>query len=180
MSDNDSKTIWTIGHSTHPLEEFIRMLNAFEIATLVDIRAFPGSRRYPHFKKESLELFLPQHNIRYIHMVELGGRKKPVKDSHNTKWRNEAFRGYADYMETPVFISAVQRLEEIATKTKTVYMCSEAVWWSCHRALVSDYLKINGWTVVHIMSENKAQGHPYTSAASVVNGKLSYRGNELF
>lgn len=177
MSD---KTIWTIGHSTHTAEEFIRMLDAFAIKTLVDIRTFPGSRRYPHFNKESLEKLLPQHNIEYIHMRELGGRRKPVKNSHNTAWRNEAFRGYADYTETTAFANAIHQLENIALKNRTAYMCSEAVWWRCHRSLVSDYLKIKGWTVMHIMTANKAEEHPYTSAAHIVGGKLTYKANELF
>lgn len=175
-----NNTIWTIGHSTHPFDEFTQMLDAFSIKTLVDIRTFPGSRRYPHFNKEALEASLPQHGIRYIHMPDLGGRRKPVKNSHNTAWKNESFRGYADYMETPEFKQAIKRLESIANENNTAYMCSEAVWWSCHRSLVSDCLKIKGWTVLHIMSENKTQEHPYTSPARVIDGKLSYRSNELF
>lgn len=173
-------TIWTIGHSTHTLDEFTAMLHAFGIATLVDIRTFPGSRRYPHFNKKSLENSLPEKGVRYIHMVELGGRRKPVKDSHHTAWKNEGFRGYADYMETTEFKQGIKRLEEMAYEQNTAYMCSEAVWWSCHRSLVSDYLKIKGWTVLHIMSEHKTQEHPFTSVARIVDGKLTYRSNELF
>ncbi|MBO9570931.1 MAG: DUF488 domain-containing protein [Chitinophagaceae bacterium] len=180
MSEPKKHTIYTIGHSTHPIQEFITMLKAFNIEVLVDIRTYPGSRRYPQFNREALEASLQQNNIRYIHMLALGGRRKPVKDSHNTAWRHEAFRGYADYMETNEFKKGIQQLENIALKERTVYMCSEAVWWSCHRSLVSDYLKIHGWKVLHIMSATKTQEHPYTSASHIINGELSYRGNELF
>jgi uncharacterized protein (DUF488 family) len=172
--------IWTIGHSTHPLDEFIGILKSFGIELLADIRNFPGSRRYPHFNKEALEKSLPEHGIRYVHLKELGGRRKPVINSRNTAWRHEAFRGYADYMETNAFKSAIEDLKEFALQYRTVYMCSEAVWWSCHRSLVSDYLKIDGWEVMHIMGRGKEQIHPYTSAAKIVDGKLSYAANELF
>lgn len=180
MSEETNKIIWTIGHSTHSLEEFIEMLKAFGIEELVDIRTFPGSRRYPHFNKESLEDVLPHNNIRYLHMKELGGRRKPAKDSQNTAWKNEGFRGYADYMETPEFENAIKQLQNIALEIRTAYMCSEAVWWSCHRSMVSDYLKIKGWQVLHIMSKEKVQEHPFTSVARIVDGKLTYKANELF
>jgi uncharacterized protein (DUF488 family) len=175
-----SKTIWTIGHSTRSLEEFVALLHAFEIHTLVDIRNYPGSRRYPHFNKEALEVSLPVNTIGYLHLKELGGRRRPVPDSVNTAWRNEAFRGYADYMETDEFLRAAERLQTIAEKDRTAYMCSEAVWWSCHRALVSDYLKSKGWTVMHIMDVRKATEHPYTKPATLVNGVLSYHQPGLF
>jgi uncharacterized protein (DUF488 family) len=165
-------TIYTIGHLTHPLEEFMAMLTSFEIETLVDIRSFPGSRRYPHFNKELLEQSLASVHIKYIHLRELGGRRKALPDSHNTEWQNPAFRGYADYMETDDFKKAITHLEEIASKSRTVYMCSEAVWWRCHRSLVSDYLKANGWTVLHIMGIGKSEEHPYTVVAREKQEKL--------
>ena len=172
------KTIYTIGHSTRSLEEFVELLNSFKITLLADIRNYPGSKRYPHFNKEALEVELPKYGIRYIHFKALGGRRKPVKDSKNNAWRNSAFKGYADYMETPEFKASITELEELALIENTAYMCSEAVWWRCHRALVSDYLKIIGWNVLHIMALNKADEHPYTSAATVSNGRLSYRQKE--
>jgi uncharacterized protein (DUF488 family) len=174
------KTIWTIGHSTHPLEEFIEMLRSFEIRLLVDIRNYPGSKRYPHFNKEALQQSLPANGIEYLHLKELGGRRKPVADSVNTRWKNTAFRGYADYMQTKDFRNAMKLLEEKAGQQRTAYMCSEAVWWSCHRALVSDWLKIRGWKVMHIMAKGKANEHPYTSAALVVDGELHYDEPGLF
>jgi uncharacterized protein (DUF488 family) len=168
------KTIWTIGHSTRPLVEFLDMLKSFQIEKVADIRSFPGSKRYPHFNKEALEVLLPENNMKYIHILDLGGRRKARRDSINTGWRLAAFRGYADYMESDAFIKAIKEIELLAGKERTAYMCSEALWWRCHRSLVSDYLKIRGWTVMHIMGPGKAQEHPYTSAAEIADGQLSY------
>jgi len=167
-------TIYTIGHSTHPIEVFISMLQSFSIQLVADIRNYPGSRRYPQFNKDNLENSLQQACIKYIHLKELVGRRKPLPNSINTNWRNEAFRGYADYMQTDEFKNAVAKLEDLASTQRTAYMCSEAVWWRCHRALVSDYLKVRGWKVMHIMGVGKSEEHPYTSAAKVVNGKIMY------
>jgi uncharacterized protein (DUF488 family) len=174
------KIIFTIGHSNHPVEEFVSLLNSFGISMLVDVRNFPSSKRYPHFNKETLETLLSEKEIDYLHLKELGGRRKPVVDSVNTRWRNTAFRGYADYMETEDFKNSVLILEEIASKQPTAYMCAEAVWWSCHRALISDYLKVRDWKVMHIMSKGKATEHPFTSAARVVKNQLRYDDPELF
>jgi uncharacterized protein (DUF488 family) len=175
-----NRIIWTIGHSTHSLEELLAMLDSFSIRTLVDIRNYPGSRRYPHFNKEVLEVSLPAKGIQYIHLKDLGGRRRPVQNSLNTAWHNEAFRGYADYMESKEFTEAIKKLEAVADKDPTAYMCSEAVWWSCHRALVSDYLKSKGWTVMHIMDVAKATEHPYTKPAKIVDGNLCYHQPGLF
>lgn len=174
MAQTNQKIVWTVGHSTHSIEEFIDMLRSFQIECLVDIRMFPGSRRYPHFNKDALQFSMTDANITYHHIVELGGRRKTKPDSKNTGWRLAAFRGYADYMETESFRNGIQVLKEIASKQRTVYMCSEAVWWSCHRALVSDYLKVEGWTVMHIMGHGKAQEHPFTKPAKNISGTLSY------
>lgn len=175
-----NNTVWTIGHSTHSLEEFVAMLHSFQIKMLVDIRNYPGSRRYPHFNKDALEISLPLNNIQYRHLKELGGRRKSVENSINTAWRNEAFRGYADYMQTNEFKQAIEKLETIAYKQLTAYMCSEAVWWSCHRSLVSDYLKWKRWTVMHIMGVHKATEHPYTKPARIVDDILRYDERGLF
>ena len=169
-----NKTIWTIAHSTRSFEDLLEMLHSFQIEMLVDIRSYPGSRRYPHFNKEALEISLPQNNIQYTHLKMLGGRRKVNPNSKNTTWRNIAFRGYADYMETDDFKKGIEELETIAIKKRTVYMCSEAVWWRCHRSMVSDYLKARGWKVMHIMNTGKAEEHPYTAPARIVNGELSY------
>ena len=169
-----NKTIWTIGHSTRSFEELAAMLLSFKIELVADIRNFPRSRKFPQFNKDALEITLPQNNIQYIHLKDLGGRRKVNTDSKNTAWRHLAFRGYADYMETTAFKDGIKYLEKIALKQRTAYMCSEAVWWRCHRSMVSDYLKVNHWTVMHIMGIGKEQEHPYTAPARIVNGQLSY------
>jgi len=170
----ENKTIWTIGHSTHSFEEFGLMLQAFNIELVADVRTYPGSRKFPQFNKEALEIALPQTGIQYVHLKDLGGRRKADPDSKNTAWRHAAFRGYADYMETSAFKEGIKALIKSALNQRTAYMCSEAVWWRCHRSLISDYLKVQGWKVMHIMSINKAEEHPYTTPARIVNGKLTY------
>ena len=169
-------SLWTIGHSTLSIEDFISKLKSFEIQVLADVRSYPGSRRYPHFNREKLNTSLADSGIRYEHFPELGGRRRTRPDSLNIAWRNESFRGYADYMETDEFRAGIDRLLNIATTQRTAIMCSEAVWWRCHRSLISDYLKVKGIEVNHIMSIGKAEPHPFTSAAGVVDGELSYRG----
>ena len=168
------KTIWTIGHSTRTLDELVEMLHSFKIEMIVDIRSYPGSRRYPHFNKEALEISLPENSIQYFHLKELGGRRKVNPHSKNTAWRHAAFRGYADYMETDAFKEGIEELEKIAVQQRTSYMCSEAIWWRCHRSMVSDYLKAGGWKVMHIMGIGKAEEHPYTAPARIVDGALTY------
>jgi uncharacterized protein (DUF488 family) len=173
---NNQLSIWTIGHSTRPIEELIQILQSFRIDTLIDVRSFPGSRRYPHFNKENLQSSLASAKIDYLHLPELGGRRKTRPDSLNVAWRNESFRGYADYMETPQFAAGIERLMQLARSQRIAIMCSEAVWWRCHRSLISDYLKVSGVDVMHIMAAEKSETHPFTSAATIVDGQLSYRG----
>ena len=167
---------WTIGHSTHSLKELVEALRSFEISVLVDVRSYPGSRRYPHFNREQLRVSLAATGIEYQHFPELGGRRPARPDSPNMTWRNKMFRGYADYMETDEFRGGIARLLEVARTSRTAIMCAEAVWWRCHRSLISDYLKANGVEVIHIMAEGKSEPHPFTSAARIVNGQVSYRG----
>ena len=168
--------IWTVGHSTRSGEEFTRILKAHEIEVLMDVRTFPGSRRYPQFNKGELEGALNKIQIRYLHEPRLGGRRTPKPDSQNTAWRNAQFRGYADHMETEDFKSGVQELLELSSEKRVAVMCAEAVWWRCHRSLIADYLKAEGHEVVHIVDEKKTEEHPFTSAANLVDGKISYRG----
>lgn len=170
----ENNLIWTIGHSTRTIEELLNMLKSFNIELIADVRHYPGSRKYPHFNKESLEVSLHENNIGYVHLVDLGGRRKPHPDSKNTSWRNTAFRGYADYMETDAFHRGMTELTSEALKRRTACMCSEAVWWRCHRSMIADYLKAQGWKVMHIMEAGKAQEHPYTAPATIVDGKLTY------
>lgn len=172
--------IWTIGHSTRNIDVFISLLEENGIKLLADVRSWPGSKRYPQFNKETLAEFLSARGIRYEHLPELGGRRKPNADSRNTAWRNASFRGYADHMETEEFRNGVERLLALAREAgSTAIMCAEAVWWRCHRALISDYLKVRGVEIMHILATNKIEAHPFTSAARIVNGELSYRAESL-
>jgi len=169
--------IWTIGHSTRTIDEFISLLEENEIKLLADVRAWPGSKRYPHFNKDALAESLSAQEIRYEHFPELGGKRKSKPDSHNNAWRNASFRGYADYMETEQFQKGIERLLDVAANAgPTAIMCAEAVWWRCHRSLVADYLKVRGVEVLHVLGANKVDPHPYTPAARIVNGELSYEG----
>ncbi len=167
--------IWTIGHSTRTIDEFISLLKENEINLLVDVRAWPGSKRYPQLNKDALAESLNAHGIRYEHFPELGGKRKSKPDSRNTAWRNASFRGYADYMETEQFQKGIERLLDVVAEAgPTAITCAEAVWWRCHRSLIADYLKARGVKVLHVLGANKVEPHPYTSAR-IVNGELSYR-----
>jgi len=169
-----SAMVWTIGHSTRQLEEFLGLLAQSGIQALVDVRSFPGSRRYPQYGRAALEASLGARGIAYYWMPALGGRRRASPDSPNTAWRNAAFRGYADYMGTPEFALGLQQLLEVASKSRTVIMCAEALWWRCHRALIADAICVRGIEVVHIIDGQHEAVHPMTSAARIVQGKLSY------
>lgn len=170
------KTIWTIGHSTRTFEAFYELLHSQRITLLIDVRRFPGSRKWPHFAKENLCQLLEGKGIAYKHMEDLGGRRKIDPASENTAWRNPSFRAYADYTETQAFQQALNNLMAEASKSKTAIMCSEAVWWRCHRSIISDCLTVMGWEVLHILSNTKVSRHTYTSAANVRDGSLNYKG----
>ena len=152
-------TIWTVGHSTRSGEEFGQILSAHGIEVLVDVRSFPGSRRYPQFNRAALAESLASIGIRYRHEPRLGGRRTPRADSHNTAWRNASFRAYADHMETDDFRKGVEDLLELAASARVAVMCAEALWWRCHRRLIADYLKTEGHAVIHILDKNKTQEH---------------------
>ena len=168
--------VWTIGHSTQPVESFLDALAANAIALLADVRRFPGSRRHPQFSREALARSLASRGIDYAHYEALGGRRQPRVDSHNTAWRNASFRGYADYTETPEFNRAIGALLAEAATRRVALMCAEMVWWQCHRALIADYLKARDHEVTHIGAGGKTEPHPFTSAARIVDGRLSYQG----
>ena len=174
MNTIKKHTIYTIGHSTHSIEEFIAMLQAFDIKIVADIRSLPVSNKFPQFNQDNLKIALEEVGIQYLHLTDLGGRRKAKKDSKNTSWKNISFRGYADYMETEQFENAVQNMEAIAEEETLAYMCSEAVWWRCHRSMVSDYLKAKNWEVFHIMGVGKVQEHRYTEPARIVKNKVLY------
>lgn len=168
--------IHTIGHSIHPQEAFASLLQAHGIRQLADVRLIPQSRRQPHFCRDSLDLFLRLHRIAYRHFPELGGRRRPRADSANTAWREEAFRGYADYMGTPVFERAIESLIQFSGGASSVVMCAESVWWRCHRRLLSDALVVRGVAVFHILSAAAAKPHELSEFARVEHGRLTYPG----
>lgn len=175
-------TIYTIGHSTRDLADFSRALQAHDIFLLEDIRAFPMSRRYPHFNREHLEMWLPEIGSEYVWEKDLGGRRDrqmPDDQSPNVALRNPAFRNYADYMLSSRFSEAIQRLLERSEKTNTVIMCAEYVYFRCHRMLVSDYLVSHGHTVYHILDEKTPTPHKLSQDARIVDDRLIYRGDYL-
>lgn len=174
MPDEKANKIWTIGHSTRDLDVFVEMLQSFSIKQLVDIRSLPGSNKFPQYNQEAFSKSLEKNGIKYSYLKKLGGRRKPSAESTNTIWRNKSFRAYADYMDTDSFSEGLNKLEELAKQENTAMMCSEAVWWRCHRSMVSDKMKSEGWKVMHIMDVGKATEHPYTKPASIVDGKLVY------
>jgi uncharacterized protein (DUF488 family) len=172
--------LYTVGHSTRSLDDLIETLQAHSIQTVVDIRAFPMSRRLPQFNRESLEKSLPVAGIHYVWMKALGGyRKKSREDSPNTGLRNASFRNYADYMLTTEFESAMAELVALAEGSRTAYMCAERVYFRCHRMLVSDWLVAHGHEVMHIDGTGSVKPHSLTAEARMIGGELIYRGDRL-
>ncbi len=167
-------TLWTIGHSTRSSEEFLALLTAQESSRLVDVRRFPGSRRYPHFHSDALAESLTDAGIEYRHLPTLGGRRTARRDSPNDGWKNAGFRGYADYMETEEFQAALRELITLASGSRTVIMCAEAVPWRCHRSLVADALVTRGWEIVHIMGPGQVHHHRLTAFAVLQGERLRY------
>ena len=173
-------TLYTIGHSTRPLDDLIEALHAHQVETLVDIRAFPMSRRLPQFNRDSLEKTLTAADVRYVWMKALGGyRKKILEESPNIALRNESFRNYADYMLTPEFEQAMAELIALAASSRTTYMCAERLYFRCHRMLVSDWLIAHGDEVLHIDGTGPVKPHVLTAEARMVDGRLIYRGDRL-
>ena len=173
-------TLYTIGHSTRTIDELIVALRAHQIQTLVDIRAFPMSRRLPQFNRESLEKSLGEAQIRYLWMNALGGyRKKILAESPNIALRNQSFRNYADYMLTAEFERAMAELVALAEHSRTAYMCAERLYFRCHRMLVSDWLVAHAHEVLHIDDAGPAKDHPMTAEARMIDERLIYRGDRL-
>ena len=173
-------TLYTIGHSTRTLDEFLEALQAHSIQTLVDIRSFPMSRRLPHFNRESLEKTLPEAGIRYVWMKELGGRRKKIRDdSPHLALRSPSFRNYADYMLTEEFRAAIADLIKLANEGPTAYMCAERVYFRCHRMMVSDWLVGHGHQVLHIDGTAPAKPHNLMTEAHFVDDQIIYRGDRL-
>ncbi|MBI5670728.1 MAG: DUF488 domain-containing protein [Chloroflexi bacterium] len=166
--------VLTIGHSTHPIETFIAMLQASGVKQLVDVRTVPRSRRNPQFNRDTLPDSLNAVGITYLHLPGLGGLRRPQPDSINTGWQNESFRGYADYMQTDEFEQNLNRLIAIAGRSLTAIMCAEAVPWRCHRSLIADALLVRGIPVEDIMSLTKRQPHRLTPFAQVDGARITY------
>ncbi len=172
-------TVWTIGHGTKPLTDFLALLRAHGIRVVADVRSLPHSRRSPHFSRQPLGEALAAEGIGYQHLPQAGGLRKPRPDSRNTGWKDDAFRGYADYMETPEFAAGLRDVIDAARQVPTVLMCAESDWRHCHRGLLSDALKAAGARVLHITSDAEPQEHPYTRPARIVAGRLTYADPEL-
>ena len=168
------RIIYTIGHSTHPIEEFIALLQARNIKMLVDVRTVPRSRHNPQFEAGALRASLHEAGIDYTHMATLGGLRRPHKDSINSGWHNESFRGYADYMQTAAFQAALNELQQLAQQHTTAIMCAEAVPWRCHRSLIADALTVQGWQVLDIISDKAANVHKLTPFLKVEDGGIIY------
>jgi uncharacterized protein (DUF488 family) len=170
--------IFTIGHSTRPIDEFLRILQAHGIQRLIDVRTIPRSRHNPQFGQENLAASLRAADIAYQHMPGLGGLRRPRRDSMNTGWRNASFRGYADYMQTPEFQENLEELMEAAADSSTAIMCAEAVPWRCHRSLIADALVARGIPVLEIMTASKAQPHALTAFAKVNGREVTYPSSD--
>lgn len=173
-----SLLVYTVGHSTRDLSEFIELLKRHEVKQLADIRTIPRSGHNPQYNLENLEEVLPAAGIRYMHIAELGGLRHTRRDSPNTGWRNASFRGFADYMQTPEFARAVEQLVKVAKARPTAIMCAEAVPWRCHRSLVADALVVRGARVEHIISGNRTQPHALTPFARANGKRITYPADD--
>ncbi len=176
-------SLFTIGHSTRTLADLVTILNAHGVQVLTDVRRFPQSRRFPHFNARNLERSLPRDGLAYAPFAVLGGRRSPLprSESLNTGWRNDGFRGYADYMQTPEFAAGLDDLMELTTRTPTAIMCAEALPWRCHRSLIADALVARGWSVLHIASDDPAAASQHTlrSFARAAGSTITYPPPEV-
>ena len=172
-------TIFTVGHSTHPIDQFIRLLQSHGVEQVIDIRTIPKSRHNPQFNSEALAAALRAANIRYVHLADLGGLRRARRDSINLGWRNASFRGYADYMQTPEFETGLERAVRLATDRPSTLMCAEAVPWRCHRSLVADALLVRGIRVAHITSHAEPKEHTLTPFARVRGMQITYPGDQI-
>jgi uncharacterized protein (DUF488 family) len=167
-------TVWTIGHSTRDLDVFLGVLARYDIRAIADVRSFPGSRRFPQFGRLDLSASLACQGIDYQWLPALGGRRRPLRGSPNVAWRNESFRGYADYMSGSGFAQGIEQLLAIMASARCAIMCSEALWWRCHRSMIADALCARGIEVLHILDLEHTVSHPMTAPARIVDGKLTY------
>jgi uncharacterized protein (DUF488 family) len=172
-------SLWTVGHSNKPIEEFVGILRAHRIERVIDVRRFPASRKWPHFNAASLATSLPEAGIDYSGSPELGGRRKTRPDSPHTAWRVEAFRGYADFMDTAEFAAGLDRAVALAKERRSALMCAEALPWRCHRSLIADALLARGWDVLEILSEKEARPRRLPAFARLEGTRVIYDGGEL-
>ena len=166
--------IWTVGHSNHSADDFQALLRSWRIEAVADVRRFPGSRRHPHFGSAALEAGLREQGVAYAWLERLGGRRRSSAPSLRSAWRNPSFRAYADHTASEEFAIGLEELLHLASACRTAVMCSELLWWRCHRALIADVLRFSGAQVTHILGPAKGSPHPYTSAARIVDGELTY------
>ena len=176
-----SLTVYTVGHSNHPLEEFLALIEAHVVRCIADVRAFPASRRWPHFNRDAFATALGTRQIRYEWLPALGGRRHKARpDSPHVAWTVAAFRNYADYTDTAEFAGGIEALLALAAAQRTAFMCAEALYWRCHRRLIADRLLVMGHTVLHIESRTRLAPHRLPDFARVVDGRVIYdRGKQL-
>ncbi len=175
----DRSSLFTIGHSTHPIETFVGLLAAHTVATLIDVRSYPSSRRWPQFNQADLQASLERAGIAYQWAKNLGGRRNSkLTDSPHTAWDHPAFRSYADYTETPDFADGLFELTRSALAVRTAIMCSEGLWWRCHRRIISDHLTVRGWDVMHVMPNGKLVAHALPDFATVDHERIVYDGGQ--
>jgi uncharacterized protein (DUF488 family) len=170
-------TVWTIGHSTRPLDEFLELLATYRLEAVADMRRYPG-RGHPQYAEAALRATLAEHGIGYRWLPALGGRRRSLPDSPNIAWRNISFRGYVDHIGSAEFSRDLNELLELSGRLHTTLMSAEAVWWRCHRALIADVLCVRGIEVVHILDAKHSVVHPYTAPARIIEGKLSYASTQ--
>jgi uncharacterized protein (DUF488 family) len=172
-------TLFTIGHSTHPIETFLGLLAAHQIALLLDVRSYPSSRRWPHFNQTELQRSLEEAGVGYRWCKSLGGRRSSKRtDSPHGAWEHPAFRAYADYADTPEFEGALNELMRTAREARAAIMCSEGLWWRCHRRIISDHLTMHGWEVMHVMPDGKLTTHALPEFATVTGYRIVYDGGQ--
>ncbi|WP_263145307.1 DUF488 domain-containing protein [Pseudomonas sp. RIT-PI-AD] len=172
--------LWTLGHSTLPIEVFLALLTPYGVQGVADVRRFPSSKRYPQFGEGPLRAALAAQGIDYRWLPELGGRREPTADSPNTAWRNPAFRGYADHLDSAEFARGLDKLLAFASARRVAVMCAERMWTQCHRALIADVLHFRGHEVLHILDDQRCQPHAYGPQARIVEGRLSYGADPRF
>jgi uncharacterized protein (DUF488 family) len=176
---NQRSTLFTIGHSTHPIEAFLALLDAHRISLLIDVRSYPSSRRWPQFNQTELQRSLEVTGRAYRWSPSLGGRRQSKHaDSPHRAWDHPAFRAYADYAETPEFEAGLKELMRRASEVRTAIMCSEGLWWRCHRRIISDHLTLRRWEIMHVMPDGKLTTHVLPEFATVVDGRIVYDGGQ--